>query len=104
MWWPTSSCGLLEQQQQQPKRQQQRLWLRTEPCALPQPHRSINATQHHLQGNGERAEEQFSAAAESGTGRWGDLEWVRQNTRWPPALEQAYSRFLGIQSSGSSGT
>ncbi|PRW60068.1 tetratricopeptide repeat [Chlorella sorokiniana] len=53
------------------------------------------------QGEGERAEEQFLRALEIEP-RWGDVAWVQANTRWPPALEDAFARFLAIQSSSSS--
>lgn len=52
-----------------------------------------------MQGNGERAEERFARATELEP-RWSSLDWVRQNTRWPPALDAAFARFLAIQGGG----
>jgi len=60
-------------------------------------HRNI-ASATHLQGEGERAEEQFLRALEIEP-LWSDIAWVKANTRWPPALEDAFARFLAIQGS-----
>lgn len=32
--------------------------------------------------------------------RWGSMEFIRANTRWPPALYEAMERFLAIKPSG----
>lgn len=53
------------------------------------------------QGDGEQAEERLVRAQQADR-RWGDLGWVRANTRWPPALDAAYARFLGIQANATS--
>lgn len=45
-------------------------------------------------GEGARAEEQLVRALQQDRS-WGDVRFVRQNTRWPPRLYDAYERFLG---------
>ena len=54
-----------------------------------------------MQGEGGRAEEQLVRALEQDA-RWGDAVFVQANTRWPPALYDAYARFLDIQAGGGS--
>jgi hypothetical protein len=46
-------------------------------------------------GQGARAEAEFDAALEVDT-RWGSLSFVRNNTRWPPALYAAMEDFLTL--------
>ena len=59
-------------------------------CALPPP----NHCRAGAQGEGARAEEQLVRALQQDRS-WGDVRFVRQNTRWPPRLYDAYERFLG---------
>lgn len=47
-----------------------------------------------VQGEGARAEEQLVRALQQDRS-WADVQFVRQNTRWPPRLYEAYERFLG---------
>ena len=43
------------------------------------------------------AEDQFDKAV-SLDGRWAKMNYIRQQTRWPPALYSAMERFLSIAS------
>ena len=43
------------------------------------------------------AEDQFDKAL-SLDGRWSNMGFIRQQTRWPPALYSAMERFLSIAS------
>lgn len=54
------------------------------------------AAVHWSQGDRERAEEEM-LRAESQDERWGDMQWIRGSTRWPPRLEAAMERLLNIQ-------
>lgn len=47
------------------------------------------------------AEGQLEAALELG-GRWRDMAWVQENTRWPPALETAMKQLVDIASTSAS--
>ncbi|KAL4458527.1 hypothetical protein ABPG75_013392 [Micractinium tetrahymenae] len=48
-------------------------------------------------GEGARAEEQLVRALQQDRS-WADVRFVRQNTRWPPRLYEAYERFLAAPS------
>ncbi|PSC71431.1 condensin complex subunit 3 [Micractinium conductrix] len=50
-------------------------------------------------GEGERAEEQFVRALAQERW-WGDMPFIRANTRWPPALYDAMERFLAAPAAG----
>ena len=47
-------------------------------------------------GRGERAEEQLVRALEQGGPGWGDMEFVRSSTRWPPRMYGAMQDLLQL--------
>lgn len=51
-----------------------------------------------VEGRQAAAEEQFERAIRQDA-RWGDMDFVRSSTRWPPALYRAMEQFLNLSGS-----